>query len=202
MNKYAESEKIRTFIAIPLSSILISELKNVIEHLRVFSKGVNWVKPESIHLTLKFLGNLTKDELSKVFEGMEKIFKTPPPTFHLSASGLGAFPSLRRPRVLWIGIAGNGLENVLNLQKLIEAELNQRGFPPEERAFSPHLTLARIKFADNLSELMQAFTSYQFPEIEFPVENVQVMRSDLRPHGAVYSIQKNFLLSLGQNNER
>lgn len=197
MNKPAESEKIRTFIAVPLSPILLAELKKVIEHLRSFSKGVNWVKPESIHLTLKFLGHLTQDEVSKVYEGMEKIFQSAPSAFTLTASGLGAFPSLRRPRVLWVGIAGRGLENVLSLQKVIETELSQRGFPQEERPFSPHLTLARIKFADHLNELMHAFTSYQFPEVEFPVENVQVMRSDLRPHGAVYSIQKNFLLSLG-----
>ncbi len=197
MNKQTESEKIRTFIAIPLPPVLLAELKKVIEQLRNLSRGVNWVKPESIHLTLKFLGNLRKDELSKVFEGMEKIFHSAPVTFKLTACGLGAFPSLRRPRVLWVGIKGSGLEQLLNLQKLIETELNQRGFPAEERPFSPHLTLARIKFADNLDELMHAFTSYPFPELEFLVENVQVMRSELRPQGAVYSIQKNFLLSSG-----
>lgn len=196
MNKHSESEKIRTFVAIPLSPVVIDELRKVVEKLRPLSKGVNWVKPESIHLTLKFLGNLSTDDVSKVFEGMEKIFQNAPSAFALTTSGLGAFPSMRRPRVLWVGIAVSGMENLLRLQKLIETELNQRGFLLEERPFSPHLTLARIKFADHLSELMQAFTNYQFPEIEFPVKNVLVMRSDLRPQGAVYSIQKNFLLSL------
>ena len=197
MNKNSDSQKIRTFIAIPLSPAVTLELNRLISQLRPLSKGVKWVNPESIHLTLKFLGNLSAAELSKVFTGMQNIFQNSPAGLRLTATELGAFPSLKRPRVLWVGVSGSGVEALIQLQKLIEEEMYRQGFPKEERKFSPHLTLARIKFADRLTELTEAFSSYNFPAVEFMVSEILIMRSDLRPEGAVYSIQQKFPLSLG-----
>jgi 2'-5' RNA ligase len=197
MNKNSDSEKIRTFIAIPLPPSVTGELKKLLAQMKSFSKGITWVNPESIHLTLKFLGNLSALELSKVFTGMQNIFQDPPPGFRLTVAGLGAFPSLKKPRVLWVGVSGSGMEALIQIQKLIEDEMYRQGFPKEERKFSPHLTLARIKFADRLTELTQAFSSYNFPAVEFMVSEILIMRSELRPEGAVYSIQQKFPLSLG-----
>ncbi|OGB67575.1 MAG: 2'-5' RNA ligase [Caldithrix sp. RBG_13_44_9] len=197
MNKNSDSEKIRTFIAIPLPPSVTGELKKLLAQMKSFSKGIKWVNPESIHLTLKFLGNLSAGELSKVFTGMQNIFQDPPSGFRLTAAELGAFPSLKKPRVFWVGVSGSGMETLIQLQKLIEDEMYRQGFPREERKFSPHLTLSRIKFADRLTELTQAFSSYNFPAVEFMVSEILIMRSELRPEGAVYSIQQKFALSLG-----
>ena len=197
MNRNYDSEKIRIFIAIPLPLEVTGELKKLLAYLKPLSKGIKWVNPESIHLTLKFLGNLSAEELAKVFAGMKNIFQDPPPGFRLTAAGLGAFPSIKGPRVLWAGISGSGMEALIQLQKLIEEEMSWQGFPKEERKFSPHLTLARIKFAERLTELTQAFSSYNFPATEFLVSEILVMRSELRPGGAVYSIQQKYPLSLG-----
>ena len=196
MNKDSDSPKIRTFIAIPLPPAVTVELRKLISQLRSLSQGVRWVNPGSIHLTLKFLGSLSTAELSKVFRGMENIFQNSPASFQLTAAELGAFPSLKRPRVLWVGVAGSGMESLIGLQQLIEEEMVKQGFSKEERKFSPHLTLARIKYANHLTELIQAFSGYNFPAVEFTVSDILIMRSDLRPEGAVYSIQQKFPLSL------
>ena len=196
MNKNPDSESIRTFIAIPLPLAVTAELKKLLVQMRPLSKGIKWVNPESIHLTLKFLGNLSIAELSKVLVGMKNIFQDPASTFELTAAELGAFPSLKKPRVLWVGVSGSGMEVLIQLQKIIEEEMSRQGFPKEERKFSPHLTLARIKFADRLTELTQAFSSYNFPAVKFMVSEILVMRSELRPGGAVYSIQQKYPLSL------
>jgi len=183
-------EKIRTFIAIPLPREIIDELRKLVDNMRRVSREVKWVKPESIHLTLKFLGGLTSEELEEVFAGVEEILPGAEGVGELTIGGLGAFPNMKRPRVLWVGVKGEGLESLKNLQNRIENSLAQKGFPKEDRKFSPHLTVGRIKIAGQLEQLLNAFISYQFPAMNFTPNRIEIMRSDLKPSGAVYSVQK------------
>ena len=183
-------EQIRTFIAIPLPQEILNQLDKLNQEMQPISQGVKWVKPQSIHLTLKFLGNLMSDELERIFIGMDELFQTPEKEFSLTVGGMGAFPNFRRPRVLWIGVKNGEIESLKKMQNDIETIMGEYGFPKEERKFSPHLTVARIKFAKNLSQLIDAFSNYNFPEMELLVDRVQIMRSELRPTGAVYSVQK------------
>jgi 2'-5' RNA ligase len=187
-------EKIRTFIAIPLSQDLIENLKKIITTFQTLSKGIKWMNPNSIHLTLKFLGNLEMGARERVICSMDDLFNNRYGRFNLMASGLGAFPNIRRPRVFWVGIKGKDVEKLLLLQQDIEDKLAQAGFQKEERRFSPHLTLGRVKYADNMQQLIDKTLAYDFLDTEFPVENVQIMRSDLKPSGAVYSVQKSYAL--------
>jgi 2'-5' RNA ligase len=187
-------EKFRTFIAISLPQGLLSEIENLIQIMKKRSTDVKWVKLQSVHLTLKFLGNLSRDELQKVFSGMNRLFRKSPEKFQLNTGGLGAFPNFKKPRVLWVGIGGSGIEALQNLQTDIETELEKQGFPKEHRKFSPHLTVGRIKFPRNLSLLVETFSAYSFPTQNFTVDRVLVMRSDLRPSGAVYSVQQTYML--------
>ena len=187
-------EKIRTFIAVPLSHDLINNLGKIITTLQPLSKGIKWVKPNSIHLTLKFLGNLEIEERERVIRSMNDLFKSRYDMFNLIASGLGAYPNIRRPRVFWVGIKGEDVEKLLLLQRDIENKLAKEGFQKEGRRFSPHLTLGRVKYADNMEKLIDKTLAYNFPDTEFPVENVHIMRSDLKPSGAVYSVQKPYAL--------
>jgi len=188
-------ETIRTFIAIPLPEEIIAYLGEIINRLRFAAPEVKWVKPGSIHLTLKFLGNLPGEEVEKVFHGMEQVFRDPPAEFELTTGIVGAFPHFRRPRVLWIGLQGRGMKMLSQLQQQIEQQMVAEGFPAEDRAFSPHLTLGRIKFLKHEQDLRQAIRELELTDHTFPVKEVHVMRSDLKPSGAVYSVQKVFHLA-------
>lgn len=187
-------EKIRTFIAVPLPPEIIREFTLLVDSLRRYSQGIRWVKPASIHLTMKFLGNLTAGEVTKVFEGMNDVFRESHPEFSLTVGGLGAFPNIKRPRVLWVGMKGTGYESLCNLQSQIETVLGERGFPRENRKFSPHFTVGRIKSLQNIQELMERFTQYPFPKKILTVKRIDVMKSILRPGGAVYSVLKYYNL--------
>ena len=187
-------QQIRTFIAISLTPELKVELNKMIDDLKPITRDVRWVKPDSIHLTLKFLGNLSTDQLKKVFSGMDIAQAKFPGIFSVNVEGTGCFPSLRRPRVLWVGVKGEEMENLRSLQRLIDSSLREQGFATENRKYSPHLTVARIKFAEQLNNLIERFSRYPFPGVELPVREVYVMRSDLKPDGAVYSVQKTYKL--------
>jgi 2'-5' RNA ligase len=185
-------ETIRTFIAVPLNPDIRAEAGKLARKLQSLSRGIKWVKPQSMHLTLKFLGNITKEEVQKVFTAMDRLFASPPKPLTLHTADLGAFPNLKRPRVLWIGLQGEGLPSLLDLQREVEENLASEGFPKEQRKFSPHLTLARVKYGDNLDRVMKEFSEYQFPQILLKVERLDIMRSDLKPTGAEYSVQKSY----------
>jgi 2'-5' RNA ligase len=186
--------QIRTFIAISLTPELKSELDKMIRELKSLSRGVRWIKTDSIHLTLKFLGNLNIEQLGKVFDGMDIAKVKFPGTFSIDVKNTGCFPSLKRPRVLWVGVTGEEIYKLQSLQGNIESSLRDHGFAVEDRKYSPHLTVARIKFAEQLDTFLEKFSHYPFPAIKLPIREVHVMRSDLKPDGAVYSIQKTYKL--------
>jgi 2'-5' RNA ligase len=187
-------EKIRTFVAISLTSVLIDRLEKLITEMRPLAEGVKWVKPQSIHLTLKFLGNLTPVELERVFTGMEFARNEFPEPFVIQASGTGCFPAVRRPRVLWVGLTGESMATLQAMQNRIELQLKEQGFPLENRSFKPHLTVARIRDHRRVGGLLEKYINHEFPVTDLPVTEVKVMRSDLRPQGAVYTVQKTYNL--------
>ncbi len=187
-------EKIRTFIAVPLPENLIEEIGKLIEHLSRSAAAVKWVKPQSVHLTLKFLGNLTPEELEKVFQSLDTLFEQEHHRFVIRSGSGGVFPSVRKPRVLWVGLQGKEMNLLHQLQQQIEDVLEAVGFPKEERTFSPHLTIGRVKSQRNMKELLKQLLEYPFPEIEFPVETVHIMKSELQPEGARYSVLKAYQL--------
>ncbi|GAI25354.1 unnamed protein product, partial [marine sediment metagenome] len=111
---------------------------------------VKWVDPYSIHLTLKFLGNIAVDRTGEVAKAMKEAVQGISP-FHLEVKDLGVFPNLRRVQVAWVGISGE-VDKLSQLQKYIESTLAPLGFAPESRPFTPHLTLARLRDRASLDE--------------------------------------------------
>jgi 2'-5' RNA ligase len=188
-------ETIRTFIALPLPDKVLAELDKLITGMKPLSRDVKWVRPSSIHLTLKFLGNLNPEQLAAVFAGMDRFFQQRQSSFTLVTGDPGAFPNSRRPRVLWVGVEGSGIPELLNVQNGIEKIMVEEGFPEEKRNFSPHLTVGRFKVARPAEKLMNEYITYNFPALEFTLREVLVMKSELKPSGAVYSIQKRYQLS-------
>ncbi len=186
-------QKIRTFIAIKIPSQLEAAFEELIQSMQHIPNKVKWVKPASIHLTLKFLGEITQKDVQRVLDRTERAVANIS-SFTLKTSQRGAFPSLKRPRVFWVGLTERNGEQLIGLQKNIESELETEGFPKEKREFKPHLTVGRVKSPKNIEEVSKQFMAYQFPEIEFAVNEVVVMKSELTRQGAIYTMQKSFPL--------
>jgi 2'-5' RNA ligase len=183
-------EQIRSFIAIELPLEAKEGLARLRKELeRGEHKFVKWVNLGSIHLTLKFLGNIPFKRVTEITEAMEGAAQGISP-FHLEIAGLGAFPSLGQARVFWVGIGGE-MDKLSRLQQNIDSALDALGFAKEERSFVPHLTLARIRQGaspperKSFGELVGSTVFEDKYHIE--VEAINLMRSQLTPAGAIYT---------------
>jgi 2'-5' RNA ligase len=183
-------EKIRSFIAIELPRDLKVAISRLQEQLKTGSTApVKWVNPENTHLTLKFLGDIDTvvvDDIKKALgEAARGI-----PAIRLGAEGLGAFPNNNRVQIVWVGLTGE-LDKLQKLQQRIDKELQPLGFAPERRAFSPHLTIARIRDRatsndrQDMGRLVEN-TSYK-SDLDFSVKSVDLMKSQLTREGPIYS---------------
>ena len=183
-------EQIRSFIAIELPDELKSELTRLEARLKSDKQPwVKWVNPHSIHLTLKFLGNIAVDRTGEITRAIENAVQGISP-FHLEVKELGVFPNLRRVQVAWVGISGE-VDKLSQLQKRIETNLTPLGFTPETRAFTPHLTLARLRDQTPLDERQrfgQLIANAKFDTAcPIEVDAISLMRSQLTREGAIYS---------------
>jgi len=183
-------EQIRSFIAIELPDELKSGLIQLEARLKLDKQPwVKWVNPDSIHLTLKFLGNIAVDRTGEITRAIEEAVQGISP-FHLEVKELGVFPNLRRVQVAWVGISGE-VDKLSQLQKRIETNLTPLGFAPESRAFTPHLTLARLRDQASLDERQrfgQLIASTKFEAAyTIEVDAISLMRSQLTREGAIYS---------------
>ncbi len=182
-------EQIRSFIAIELPDKLKLRLGQLEAQLKSDKQPwVKWVNPNSIHLTLKFLGNIAPDKSSEVTRAMEEAAQEIPP-FHLEIKVLGVFPNLKRVQVVWVGISGE-VDKLSKLQQRIESNLARLGFAPESRPFTPHLTLARLRnqaSSDERQRFGQLIADTKFEVGTIKVDAISLMRSQLTREGAIYS---------------
>jgi len=161
--------------------------------LRRFGAEVGWVAIPSIHLTLKFLGEVDPAMIPRMAEAL-RIASAPARSFELRLRGTGCFPNERNPRVIWCGIEGDR-EALSNLQHLVEKTCESFGFPPEERAFKPHLTLGRVKGKRNLQPLMECIKIGSGLENSFRADHFSIYKSTLMPKGAVYTVLNTMALT-------
>jgi 2'-5' RNA ligase len=183
-------ESVRAFVAIELPGSVKFALSQLQDNLkRSEHTSVKWVDTGSIHLTLKFLGNIATETIPELTKVLSEAARGITP-FHLELGEMGVFPNLRAPRVVWVGLRGE-TATLSVLQENIENALIPLGFPPENRAFSPHLTLGRVREKASPGErrsLGQAVASSKVASREpFPVDSLSLMRSTLTREGAVYS---------------
>jgi len=189
--KTGTPSKLRLFAALELPAEWQTGLEAVIHHLKtsIPRGGVRWVRPEGIHLTLKFFGEVAADQAPTIQNALTQATQGLPPVA-LEADHLGVFPNPLQPRVVWIGVAGE-VEKLGQLQKALEASLTHLGFPPEARGFTPHLTLGRVTESlqsGDRQALTEALT--RLPMGPFPswtATSLSLIRSELRPSGAVYT---------------
>jgi len=188
----SDEKAIRAFLAIDPPEEILGEIGRIQGRLQRLIRGeLRWVRPEAIHLTLKFFGDIPESAVADIAAVVEPAAAGAAP-FSLAIGGAGVFPDQRRPRVLWLGMNGD-VPRLLLFQQGLEAELGRIGFPAEERPFRPHLTLARIKSARSLTGLERALEKGEgYAAGEFTASGIGLIRSELTPRGAVYTRLKWF----------
>lgn len=181
----------RLFIAAELPEGVLKAISAVQDDLkrRLPGHALRWTRPEGIHLTLKFLGDVAPGRVDELADALARA-AADRRRIDLAVEGLGCFPNPRRPRVLWLGIGGE-VAKLRLLQQAVEAETTPLGFPSEGRAFSPHLTLARVQRNASRADVDKIGAAVERGGVgrvaDFPVRGVSLIRSQLKPSGAEYT---------------
>jgi len=185
-------ESIRSFLAFDIESDTVLNRLATAQNLLVQTGAdLKLVAPQNIHITVRFLGNITPAIVEKIFEEMKKVQFAP---FNVEINGLGAFPDLRYSRVVWAGITQGG-DQLKNVFSQLEPRLRGLGFTPDHKGFSPHLTIARVKSGRNKAQLAAFITknaNYDFGAIK--AKCLRLKKSALTPKGPIYSILREFCL--------
>jgi 2'-5' RNA ligase len=183
----SEEKSIRSFLAVDPPREIIDAIGMIQDRLRKNIQGdIRWVRPQGIHLTLKFFGAISESDVANISLVVENTTSNIAP-FTLGIKRVGAFPDVKRPRVLWLGMDGD-VDTLIRLQKEMDAELQKYGFEKEDRTFRPHLTLARIKDPRGLiglAKIMEKRENYEAGS--FSAAGLNLFKSDLTPKGAVYT---------------
>ncbi len=195
----AESEPIRSFIAVDLQAPVREALQAPLLELSRLKADVRWVRPQGMHVTLKFLGGVEAPRLEQVHTTLAAVISGQP-SFRLRVRGLGAFPSLRRPRVLWVGL--EGLE-LVELATRVETAMTRLGFAAEKRPFAGHITVGRVSSRRGWPRVEEVISAHLTDDFgESAVDAVIIYRSTLRPDGAVYTPLWTIPLSLNKEGVR
>jgi RNA 2',3'-cyclic 3'-phosphodiesterase len=179
----------RTFIAIPFNQTIIQKMIEIRKELKSgITKGVTWAEPSKTHLTLKFLGEIDVNQVVQINKALARVGQATS-CFEISCTGIGCFPNFQQPRVVWVGIKHE--EKLYTLQSLIENECYSAGIPQEEKKFSPHLTLGRIREnlpSSDLEYLQEIAKREQESEpVSLNVNEIVLFRSQLTQTGPVYT---------------
>jgi RNA 2',3'-cyclic 3'-phosphodiesterase len=182
------SEQIRSFIAFDMKNDnVLNRLAAAQKMLIQTNADLKLVEPANIHITLRFLGSINPDMVEKVYAIMKNIKFGP---FNIRLSGLGVFPTLNYPRVVWAGIT-DGAHELTSIFEQLEPQIHELGFAPDPNGFTPHLTIARVRSGANkqrLVDLVQRQENYDFGIIR--ADCLRLKKSQLSPKGPTYSTLK------------
>ncbi len=185
------NQTLRTFVALPLSPEIESQLDEIQRALRrrCPDGSVRWVRPEAIHLTLFFIGDVLEERIEPIREALAVVARNVPP-FEFGVGGVGAFPKTSRPRVLWVGVQDSD-ERLALLYRAINEAMENVGFQPEDRPFNPHLTLGRVSRRadrDDRAQISRAVEETDVGDLgTIRAGELILFRSDLKPTGAEYT---------------
>ena len=170
---------IRSFIALSLPAAVQAALGDLAGQLAPQSQGVKWVKPQSLHLTLRFLGDTAPDQVPALAAGLDAI-AAQQPAFPLRLGALGACPNLQKARVLWVSLE-DGSEHLPKLKQAVENLALSLGWEPETQEFKPHLTLGRVREGGSVSQEVPVI-----PPLAFQADQIELIESRLKPSGPQY----------------
>ena len=186
---------IRSFLAFELPKETRNQIRQVSEELKRLNMDVRWVKPENIHLTIVFMGNIKEGDISAIGREIEKVCCGFHP-FEIYLKGVGLFPGRKRPRVLWVGYDGD-IERMSSLRDVLHDRLAPFEIKEEKRQFTPHLTLGRFRKPSRENLLVDEITT-QYSGISSPpfqVGELVLFKSDLKPQGPEYTRLESWPLS-------
>ena len=182
-----EANNIRAFLAIEPAEDILQAVSRLQEKIKLEVSGrMSWTKPQGQHLTLKFFGDVSADDIKNICSAVEKRLATAS-SLILKIEKLGVFPDIKRPRVLWLGMNGD-VEKLAVLQSNLEKDFEKIDFPREDRPFKAHLTLARIKDPRDINGMSEALKKHSgFKAGEFTCKELILFQSNLTPQGAIYT---------------
>jgi RNA 2',3'-cyclic 3'-phosphodiesterase len=175
----------RTFVALNLPTVQRERIHQSLDGLRARALPLRWTSAEALHLTLKFLGDIDGSEIPRIEQALRDVGREHPPV-PLRTVGLGAFPSLRRTSVLWVGVHPD--EQLLLMQAELELAFSRLGYARESRPFRPHITIARARRDARAPDLERYIASTAVIEEETVVASLDFMRSHTAPDGARYEV--------------
>jgi RNA 2',3'-cyclic 3'-phosphodiesterase len=184
---------IRAFIAVGIEPKTVRKIAEAVQEIKSRAPAIRWASLTNLHLTLRFLGDVEEATVEPIARALRE-HVGPFPRFTINAKGLGVFPGVKRPRVLWVGLEGNQL---IELASTVETALKSLGFAPEERDFKPHLTIGRWRQAEKsatqfVAEL-ERWKGHEFGRSE--VRSIALFQSTLRPEGAIHRMLAEITLS-------
>ena len=181
-------KRMRTFVAVALDDAVRRKASALVEQLGELGPGAKWVQPETLHVTLLFLGEVDAREILDVCKAVRGVTENLPP-FEMRVAGVGGFPNLRRPRTVWLGVDEGSAELVELHDEIEEALLASGSYRREERGFTPHITLGRCKGEDLTPEMQALFAKQsKWHGGVQTVREVQVLSSELAREGPVYTV--------------
>ena len=193
-NSSERPEKIRSFIAVPIPGEVKAELGKFQSRLQKTGADVKWVRPESMHITLRFLGGLTPAEIKLAGEAVLAVAQKFAP-FTIEVKGFGTFPERKRPRVIWAGLT-QGAEELTGIFQSLEEELLLRDLGEADRPFAGHLTIGRVKTGKKLNNLLEYLTKEGDQNFGiYEAKTICLFQSRLHPSGAVYTMLREGVLA-------
>lgn len=189
---FMAEDKIRTFLAIPFGETYQKEFERLLKAFESYSKEIKWVDPKHVHLTLHFFGSVESDRIESLkvlFRNLTSRFRA----FEVHLKNIGAFPNFNRPRVVWVGLAGD-IQELNDLKEACDLELVKMGYSMEDREFKPHLTLGRVREGARLQFRVPDYLENYVEEKKHNVQEIVLYRSDLTPQGPIYTPIEHFRL--------
>ncbi|HZK40397.1 MAG TPA: RNA 2',3'-cyclic phosphodiesterase [Atribacterota bacterium] len=186
-------EKVRSFIAFNLNPEIKEYLASLQANLNAPETKIKWVEKNNLHLTMKFLRDISSEQTELVKSALKEITSRYSPFIIKLSSDIGIFPTYQMPRIIWTGIK-EGANQLHELYSSIETMLYKEGFPRENKDFSSHITIGRVKFIRDTTNFIQILKSIEVNNFSQEVGNIDLMESKLTPNGPIYNIIAKFPL--------
>ena len=193
------SKDLRLFIAVPVIPKLRRKFFNLVNQLKTTGADVKWVSEDNFHITLKFLGDTPEDKVGILIETLERTLSDFEP-FRMKFYGTGVFPSMKRPKVIWVGL-GDAHREISSMAQSVEDALESLGFEKESRPFKSHLTVGRVRSARGTADLikqMERLKDYDGGNMK--LEEIHLMKSELTGSGPIYTVLHTFPLKDKEEN--
>lgn len=186
-------EKVRSFIAVNLNPEIKEYLTSLQANLNIPETKIKWVEKNNLHLTMKFLGYISLEQTELIKSILKEITSRYSPFIIKLSSNMGIFPTYKMPRIIWVGIEED-ISELKELYNYIENNLSNKGFPREDKDFSGHITIGRVKFIRDKTGFIQILKRIEVNNFTQEVGSIDLMESKLTPNGPIYNVADKFPL--------